>query len=177
MRIGRADQPGRQVHRRAFRASLLRRSGTGHRLHGPRPPARGDRPRAPLGACQGLRPLGGPVARIHPARGAGRRRAAASLRTDHRRPSPAAGRHRPNAFRHRPDHPPHFAIHHAENRRPDLHGHPRRHTTYSPFFRRRTNSPKTRFSPAHWERTRCSSTGRTGSIRSSVLRNSATFTV
>lgn len=45
---------------------------------------------------------------------------------------------------------------------------PRRHTTYSPFFRRRTNSPKTRFSPAHWERTRCSSTGRTGSIRSSV---------
>lgn len=33
------------------------------------------------------------------------------------------------------------------------------------------------FSPAHWERTRCSSTGRTGSIRSSVLRNSATFTV
>ena len=32
MRIGRADQPGRQVHRRAFRASLLRRSGTGHRL-------------------------------------------------------------------------------------------------------------------------------------------------
>ena len=34
MRIGRADQPGRQVHRRAFRASLLRRSGTGHRLHG-----------------------------------------------------------------------------------------------------------------------------------------------
>ena len=234
----------RQVHRRAFRASLLRRSGTGHRLHGPRPPTRGDRPRAPLGACQGfdhsaalspefipLAELGGDVQRLHfeltidgqvRQRGDTARMLFGIDRIIHHISQYITLKIGDLIYTGTPAGV--GPVHPGDNLKASLEGHmlldfdirltvfhamkpqlllplllaallpmtasaqserenfpifstPRRHTTYSPFFRRRTNSPKTRFSPAHWERTRCSSTGRTGSIRSSVLRNSATFTV
>ena len=59
------NRVGRAI-RRALRPPLLRRGGARHRLHGPRPAARGHCRRAAVGACQGLRLLGGPSAALLP---------------------------------------------------------------------------------------------------------------
>ena len=52
MRTGRTHRPTGAPHRAALRPPSLRRSRTGHRLHGTRPPTRGDRQRMAVGACQ-----------------------------------------------------------------------------------------------------------------------------
>ena len=93
MRAGRTHQPRRQGHRRTFRAPLLRPGGAGHRLHGPRPATAGHRRRAAVGALQGIRPLGGPLAPIRIFAGAGRRRAVPAFHAGGERPDAPAGRH------------------------------------------------------------------------------------
>ena len=82
--VVRIDRLARHIAPR-FRPTSLRRSRTGHRLHGARPPTRGDRQRMAVGACQRIRLLGRRGAAVRPRRRAGRHPAAALHARNQRR--------------------------------------------------------------------------------------------
>ena len=85
MRIDCTYQSRRQVHRGTFRASLLRRSGSRHRFHGPRLATRCHCAGTAVGTLQGIRLFGCRFARVRSAARAGRRCAAVALCARHQR--------------------------------------------------------------------------------------------
>jgi len=65
--VVRIDRLARHIAPR-FAHRLYAEVGTGHRLHGARPPTRGDRQRMAVGACQRIRLLGRRGAAVRPRR-------------------------------------------------------------------------------------------------------------
>ena len=100
---------------------------------------------AAVGALQGVRPLGGPLAPIRTFAGAGRRRAVPALHAGGKRADAPAGRHIRDALLCRPDHRLGVAVHDAAHGRPALHGHAGRRGARTPGRQpaRRARRPRT----------------------------------